>query len=181
MRVPAWRLILTGAAITILATAAFGLAVAANQPAASTAAGTTPVDPAAQGFGVPSDAEVVAAFADDERLGRPGAAWRGRWLLRAARHLVHAELTVTDRAGELVDLWLDHGTAQSIDGGTLVIAEAGGTTRSVKVGDATIVYVGRKDGDLADVTAGAEVFVQSRVVDGAAVAKRIVVIPARRE
>jgi hypothetical protein len=35
------------------------------------------------------------------------------------------------------------------------------------------------DGSLGDVQTGAEVFVQSRVVDGVALAKRILVVPTR--
>jgi hypothetical protein len=49
----------------------------------------------------------------------------------------------------------------------------------LKTDDATIVRIGREKGTLADVTAGAEVFVRSRVDSGGALAKRILVIPAR--
>jgi hypothetical protein len=43
----------------------------------------------------------------------------------------------------------------------------------------TIVRVGREDGTLSDVTAGDEVFVQSRIDGGNALAKRILIIPAK--
>ena len=185
MHIPAWRVALTGGAITILAAAGIGL-VAAGGARPATTAGTYAVPPAAEVPAAevaaePGAEEILAALAEDERAGHPGKALRARWLLRAGRHLVHAEVTITDREGKLVDLWLDHGTVQSIGDGKLVIAEAGSTTQTVQVGDDVIVYVGRMDGKLGDVTAGAEVFVQSRVVDGAAVAKRVLVIPAHLE
>jgi hypothetical protein len=187
MQIPAWRVALTGGAVIILAAAGIGL-VAAGGARPATTAGTYAVPPAAEvkAAEVPTAAEpgaeeILAALAEDERAGRPGKALRVRWLLRAGRHLVHAEVTITDREGKLVDLWLDHGTVQSIGDGKLVIAEAGSTTQTVQVADDVIVYVGRNDGKLRDVAAGAEVFVQSRVVDGATVAKRILVIPADLE
>ncbi len=63
--------------------------------------------------------------------------------------------------------------------GSITIAETGGGRETISTDDATIVRVGRADGTLADVTAGDEVFVQSRVVHGLPVAKRILIIPAR--
>jgi hypothetical protein len=192
MQIPAWRVALTGGAITILAAGGIGL-VAAGGARPATTAGTYAVPPAAEvpaagapaadarAAAEPGTAEILAALAEDERAGHPGKALSARWLLRAGRHLVHAEVTITDREGKLVDLWLDHGTVQSIGDGKLVIAEAGSTTQTVQVADDVVVYVGRKDGKLSDVAAGAEVFVQSRIVDGAAVAKRILVIPADLE
>lgn len=167
MRIPTWRLVLTGSAISVLAVAGLGLAAASSAPAA----------PAA-------DLAVAASTsAPDANAGLPGAPGagdgaRGARLLRAGRHLVHAEVTVTDRNGNLVHLQLDHGTVQSIGGGTIVISEAGGATETVSTDGATIVRVGRGDGDLGDVKVGAEIFVRSRVDGGTAVAKRIIVVPA---
>lgn len=165
MRVPAWRLALTGGAILILAAAGIGLASAA---APTSARADLPA-------GFASDAQPGAATEArvfEERLGG-----HGRWALRAGRHLVHAEVTLVGREDELVNIWLDHGTVASIGGGSLAVAEADGATRTMTVDDATIVYVGREDGGIADVTVGAEVFVQSRVTDGGVLAKRILVVP----
>ena len=91
---------------------------------------------------------------------------------------MHAEITVVGRDDELIDLQLDHGTVQSIGGGSLTIAEQGGKTETVSTDDATIVHLGREDGTLADVTVGAEVFVHSRLDGGAVLAKQILVVPA---
>lgn len=61
-----------------------------------------------------------------ERDGAPGLR-----LLKTGRHLVHGVVTLTDRAGKLVTLQFDHGTVQSIGGGSLTILEAGGGMESV--------------------------------------------------
>lgn len=166
MRIPTWRLLLTGGAITILALAEIGFVAAANSPVA----------PAADA--VAADPSGAPAAAPGERLG-PRAGLAGPRLLRVGRHLVHAEVTVTDRDGKLVNLQFDHGTVQSIGSGTLVIAEAGGGTVTVSTDNATKVHLGRKAGALGDVKVGAEVFVQSRVDGGTTLAKRIVVVPAK--
>lgn len=168
MRIPTWRLLLTGGAIAILAVAGLGLAAASSAPTApatNLAAAEATANPGATGGG---------------RLGAAGPrdGLRGARVLRAGRHLVHAELTVTDRDGKLVQVQLDHGTVQSIGNGTLTIAEAGGGTETVSTDGNTNVYLGRKDGALGDVKVGAEVFVRSRVDGGTPLAKRIIVIPA---
>lgn len=168
MRIPTWRLILTGGAIAILAVAGIGLV----------AASTAPAKPAA------NVATAEATTNPDATAGaRPGGlglrdGLRGARLLRAGKHLVHAEMTVTDRDGKLVYLQLDHGTVQSVGGGTLTIAEAGGGTETVSLDGKTIVHLGRKDGALGDVKVGAEIFVQSRIDGGTTLAKRILVVPA---
>jgi hypothetical protein len=166
MRIPTWRLLLTGGAITILALAGIGFVAAANSPVA----------PAADA--VAADPTGAPAAAPGERLG-PRAGLAGPRLLRAGRHLVHAEVTVTDRDGKLVNLHFDHGTVQSIGDGKITISEAGGGTETVSTDDATIVRIGRAKGGLGDLKVGAEVFVQSRVDGSTVLAKRIVVIPAK--
>ena len=168
MRIPTWRLVLTGGAITILAVAGIGLVAAATAPAAP-AANTVAADPTA----APATSSAPTKPGGELRDGKPGARF-----LRIGRHLVHVEATLTDRDGQLVHIQLDHGTVQSIGGGSLVISEAGGGTETVTVDDKTIVYVGRDDGDLGDVRVGAEVFVQSRDDGGTVLAKRILVVPA---
>jgi hypothetical protein len=185
MRIPAWRLALTGGAITILAVAGIGFAAAAAEPSASTGMGggstttaaTADIEADAADTGTDVAIDLAADIRANDRLG-PVAAGRLARLMRAGRHLVHAEMTVTDKDGNLVYLQLDHGTVQSIGGGTLVIAETGGATETVSTSDTTIVRVGRTLGDLGDVTVGAEVFVQSRVDGNTVLAKRIIVIPA---
>jgi hypothetical protein len=182
MRIPAWRVALTGAAVTTLAVAGIGFVAATNAPSGATpaiaapaAAGTS--SGAAGDVAVNLTADLAASITADDQVAPAGARVLGR-LLRAGRHLVHAEVTVTDKDGNLIDLQFDHGTVQSIGGGKLTIAEAGGGTETVSTSDATIVRVGRTKGDLGDVTVGAEVVVQSRVDGGTVLAKRILIIPA---
>jgi hypothetical protein len=163
MRIPTWRLVLTGGAITVLAAAGLGFAAASSTPSA----------PAANVAAVESTAAPGAAGPLAGLRNRLGA---GR-LLRIGRHLVHAEVTV-NRDGQLVNVQLDHGTVQSIGGGKLTIAEAGGTTVTVSTSDATKVHLGRADGKLADVKVGAEVFVRSLIGGGSTLAKGILVVPA---
>jgi hypothetical protein len=159
--------------IAVLTVTSLGLVFAAAAPAPvaeiTQAAPTTQAD----ATGASTDARPRLGLAVDRLQRRAG------WWLRVARHLVHAEATVTGPDGELIVLGFDHGSVTSIAGGTLTLAEEGKTTRSVSVDDATIVYVGREDGTVDDVTAGAEVFVQSRVDGGTALAKRILVVPSK--
>jgi Domain of unknown function (DUF5666) len=170
MQIPTWRLALTGAAISILAVTGIGLVAATGTPPS---AGDTV-------------AAAVATAAPDGKpaaSGTPGAAGtRGglghQRLLRAGRRIVHAEMTVIGRDGQLVYLQVDHGTVTAVGGGSLTISEAGGGSETVSTDDATVVHVGRAAGSLGDVKVGAEVFVQSRVDGGKPLAKRIVVIPA---
>lgn len=180
MRIPAWRVALSGGAVTVLAVAGIGFAAAAGAPASQSTTGSAN-GATTTAVAVDTDTDLALELAADvESNDRLGVADAGklRRMLRFGRHLVHAEVTVTDRDGNLVHLQLDHGTVQSIGGGTLVIVEAGGGTESVSTSDATIVRVGREKGDLGDVTVGAEVFVQSRVDGSTVLAKRIIVIPA---
>lgn len=178
MRIPAWRIALTGGAIVVLAVAGIGFAAASGAPATKPTTTTTTAvtsDSDAVDGDLAFDLAADVASNDDVAVADAG---RLRRILRLGRHLVHAEVTVTDKDGNLVHLQLDHGTVQSIGNGTLVIAETGGSTETVSTSDATKVHVGRKAGDLGDVTVGAEVFVQSRIDGGTTLAKRIIVIPA---
>jgi hypothetical protein len=173
MRIQTWRLLLTGGAIAILAVAGIGLVAGATAPKAPTA-NVVAVESthAPDASGKPDRPE------GDARLGKHRERFGAAKLLRIGRHLVHAEITVVGRDDELIDLQLDHGTVQAAGGGSLTIAEQGGKTETVSTDAATIVYVGRKDGSLADLSVGAEVFVQSRLDGGSPLAKHILVVPA---
>jgi len=166
MRIPTWRLVLTGGAITILAVAGIGLVAASStpsKPAANVAVAEETKGPAAS-----------PRIKDGNAGARDGK--HGLRLLKAGRHLVHGVVTVTDRDGNLVTLQFDHGTVQSIGGGSLTIAEAGGGTQTVSTSDATKVHLGRQAGSLADVKVGAEIFVQSRIDGGTTLARRILIV-----
>jgi len=161
MRIPAWRLALTGAAIVSLAIAGIGLASAAGVPAsqapggAATAPGAAPdLDPAA---------------------GAGGARARA---LRPLRHVVHGVVTFQDKDGALVTIQLDRGIVTAVDGDSVTVSEAGGASVTVALDDATKVRVGRAKGNLADITVGDDLLVQSRLTDGSALARHIVIVPA---
>ena len=174
MRIPTWRFLLIGGAVAVLAVGGIGLAAGAAAPA------TPSVNlPAAEGTRAPD------ATRDPDRAGPDGpiarerlerARLRGGHWLRLARHLVHAEVTVTSRDGELIVLAFDHGTVQAVDADSVTIAEAGGGTETVALDNETKVHVGRADGALDDLTVGDEVFVHSRV-EGGSLAKRILILP----
>jgi hypothetical protein len=190
MRMPAWRVALTGGAITVLAItvlaiAGIGLAAASSAPsrATTTTTGSTTsgATTSATTETLTTDMDLAIDLAADVQSNdnlRPADGGRLRRILRLGRHLVHADVTVTDRDGNLVHLQLDHGTVQSIGDGTLVIAESGGGTEIVSTSDATKVHVGREPGGLGDVKVGAEIVVQSRIDGGTTIAKRIIVIPS---
>jgi hypothetical protein len=171
MRIPPWRLALTGAAILIL------LAVGIGLVAASTGAART----------TPGAAQAAASTAPGGQVGPNGAAGinglgaflKGRGLrLGFARRLVHVSATVTDANGNLIQLQLDHGTIQAIGAGTLSISEAGGSTVTVTTDSTTVVRIGRQLGTLRDLKVGQQVFVQSRVNGGTTLAKHILEVPA---
>lgn len=169
MRIPTWRLVLTGGAIAMLAVAGIGLVAASSNPA-TPASNVAAADPTAGPGASPR--------VRDGKTGEGDGA-RGLRLLKAGRHLVHGVVTVTDRDGKLVTLQFDHGTVQSIGGGSLTILEAGGGTETVSTSDATKVHLGREAGDLGDVKVGAEIFVQSRIDGGETLAKRILVVVSK--
>ncbi len=168
MRIPTWRLALTGGAIVVLLTLGIGFV------AASGAAPTALNQPVVAASTAP-DASAKPDGADHPRL----KAWLGSRLgkLAAARHLVHVTATFTDKDGNLVTVQVDHGTIQAIGSGSLAIAEAGGSTVTVSTDDTTDVYLGREEGKLSDLKVGDTVFVQSRI-DGSTLAKRILRVPA---
>jgi hypothetical protein len=166
MRIPAWRLALTGAALVILVVGAIGVAAAAGLG------------------GGPATAPVAAApTAAPDASGQPsrpgiGARFEGLRPLRFARHLVHADVTVTDKDGNLVHLQLDHGTISAIGNGSLTIAEAGGGSFTISTDADTKVRVGREPGSLSDLKVGDEIFAQSRIDGTTVLAKHIVEAPA---
>ncbi len=155
MKIPGWRIALTGAALAVLTVAGIGLAQAAPP---TTVVGTAPVAaPAAAASGSPSAA--------------------GR--LRPIRHLVHGTITFDHPTDGLITVQLDGGTISAVDADSITIAEADGASVTVAIDDGTRVRVDRKRSTPADLKAGQTVRVVSRVADGgAATAKRIVVLPA---
>jgi hypothetical protein len=167
MRIPTWRLALTGGAIVIL------LALGIGFVTASTAA------PASQG----SAAQAAGSAAPDAsgNPDRPGGRLRGllgrEGRLAVGRRVVHAVATFQTKDGTLVTIQIDHGTIQSIGSGTVTVAEAGGTTVTVSTDSSTIVWIGRTKGALTDLKVGDTIFVQSRIDGGTTLAKRVLKVP----
>jgi hypothetical protein len=172
MRIPTWRLALTGGAVIMLAAAGIGLVAAADTPSKAPAGIAAAAPTTAPGSTVAPQRVRARGQLDDRAAG-------GARLLRLGRRIVHVEATVTDRDSKLITIWLDHGTVQSVGSGSVTVSESGGASRQLKTDTATIVHLGKEDATLADVTAGDEVFVQSRVDGGSALARRILIIPAR--
>jgi hypothetical protein len=172
MRIPTWRLALTGGAIVILVALGVGI-VAASSTAPSTPAGPPAAAPsAAPGASAAAPTTLRQGFA-----GRLARILANRPL---GKRLVHATVTVTDKAGNLVTFQLDHGTIASIGSGSIVITEAGGGSVTVATDANTVVFLGggAGKGSLGDLKAGDQVFVQSRLDGGTALAKHILRVPA---
>jgi hypothetical protein len=175
MRIPTWRVVLTGGAIVILLGAGIGFVAASSiastgSPAAHAAPSGDPNASAA-----PGDEKAGGAHA----LKRLGAFLGGRdGRLGLGRRLVHVTATVLDKDGNLIQLQLDHGKIQAIGDGSLTVSEAGGATVTVSTDTATVVRSGREKGVLADLKVGDEVFVQSRIDGGTTLAKHVFKVPA---
>jgi hypothetical protein len=168
MRIPTWRLALTGGAIVVLLAIGIGFVAASTGTTAAPNSLTAAASPAPEASARPERIDKLRLKAWlGSRVGRLGV----------AKHLVHATATFTDKDGNLVTIQLDHGTIQAIGNGSLTIAEAGGSTVTVSTDDKTDVYVAREEGKLSDLKVGDTVFVQSRI-DGGTLAKRILKVPA---
>jgi hypothetical protein len=169
MRIPTWRIALTGAAIVILGVAGIGFVSASNSaPPASSGGGSAAADELAL------DAALAAARGSDARGTDAGALGRGRWFLR---HVVHAVVTVEGREGDLVTIQLDRGSVTAVDADSLTLSEKGGGSVTVTLNDETKVREGRERSTLDAIDVGDNLFVQSRV-DGSTLAKRILIVPA---
>ncbi|HJW23183.1 MAG TPA: DUF5666 domain-containing protein [Candidatus Limnocylindrales bacterium] len=171
MRIPTWRLVLTGGAIVVLAALGVGL-VAASSGAPSVPAAPVAAAPSA----APGASAAGPGALRDGLVGRIGRILANRPF---AKHLVHATITATDQNGNLVTFQLDHGTIASIGSGSLTMSEAGGGTVTVSTDAATVVFLGggAGKGALADLKVGDQLFVQSRLDGGTALAKHILRVP----
>ncbi|HEV2005452.1 MAG TPA: DUF5666 domain-containing protein, partial [Candidatus Limnocylindrales bacterium] len=123
--------------------------------------------------------EPKASGAPDGKGGKGlRALLKGRGLkLGLGGRIVHVTATVQDKDGKLIQLQVDHGTVQAIGGGSITVAEAGGTNVTVSTDASTLVRTGRTAGSLSDLKVGDQVFVQSRIDGGATLAKHILKVP----
>ena len=165
-------LVVLGAAV-LLAVATIGILRATS---ASTAASTsTPAGVSAPGDLAGADLEAILA-AEQTSAAPAGAVGRGQLRHVAAwRRLVHATVVVDLRRGGLTTVQLDHGTISAVAAGTLTIAEAGGGSVTVALGNETRVRRNGANAAVADLGTADEVFVMSKVEAGGAVAYLVVV------
>ena len=123
-----------------------------------------------------ADQTAAPAAAGSTRI---NAAVAGLRRLAAARRLVHGTIVVDlPRLGGLTTVQLDHGTISAVGAASVTIAEAGGTTATVSLGDETRVRKGAAKAKIADLKVGDEAFALSKVESGGAEAY-LVVVPAR--
>jgi hypothetical protein len=120
----------------------------------------------------------AASTAPTPARARINAAVRGLRRLAAAQHLVHATVVADlPKLGGLTTIQIDHGTISSVSATSLSVAETGGTTATVRLGDETRVRRNAAKATAGDLKTGDEVFVMSRVESDGTVAY-LVVVPA---
>ena len=151
-------------------------AVPAGVPAALEAAPAAPNALVDDGLG----ADLDAILAADQTTTAPGrAAARGDLRRLAAwRRLVHATVVVDLKQGGLTTIQLDHGTISAVSATSVTIAEAGGGSVTVALGDETRVRRNAAKAAIADLKTADEVFVMSKVEGGGTTAY-LVVVPRR--
>ena len=185
------RTLLTAGAVLLLGLAAIGLVQAMSF------AGATPTTPLSQApvAAAPATTTVAAAnatevalatqldailAADQTAAGRPAAGHDragapGLRRLRLGQHLVHATVVLDLPEKGLTTIQVDHGTISTVGATSLTIAEAGGTSATVTLGDETRVRRNGEKAKVADLKKGDEVFVLSKVESGGTVAYLVVV------
>jgi hypothetical protein len=155
VKIPRWRIALTGAALTVMTVAGIGLAQAAAPPVP---------DPALAAL----DAAVTA---DPTAAGAAGGLVR----LRPLRNVVHGTITFNDPKKGLITVQVDGGTITSVDARSITISEVGGASVTVAIDDQTRVRLDKKRSTPAGLKTGQAVRVISRVgTDNAATARVIV-------
>ncbi len=169
--------------LTLLAMALLeaGIALGRNEPrtAAPLAAATTTTAPADDAIAAQVDAVLAAdqTAATTAAPGKVNRAVAGLRRLAAARKLVHATVVVNlPKLGGLTTIQLDHGTISAVGTTSLSVAETGGTTATVFLGDETRVRKNAAKAAVADLKTGDEVFVMSKV-DGGKAEAYLVVVP----
>jgi hypothetical protein len=178
------RTIVIAASAVLIALAAIGMmrttsipgaapALPAAVPAALAvppAAGSALVD---GGLGADLDA-ILAADQTTAAPERPVARGDLR-RLAAWRRLVHATVVVDLKQGGLTTIQLDHGTISAVTASSVTIAEAGGGSVTVGLGDETRVRRNAAKAAIADLKTADEVFVLSKVEAGGTTAYLVVV------
>jgi hypothetical protein len=185
------RTVLTAGAVVLLGLAAIGLVQAASSmgtapttplanppvaaaPATTTMAGLTPEADAV----IANQLDAILA-ADQTAAAQPAGgrekAGPGLRRLRLGQHFVHATILLDLPQKGLTTIQVDHGTISAVSATSLVIAETGGTSATVTLGDETRVRRNGEKAKMADLEKGDEVFVMSKVESGGTVAYLVIV------
>lgn len=178
--------------VAALSAAVIGVAAAAPvtseaplgaAPAAVTlAADAGPADAGAADSGAIAG-ELDAILAAERAAAPDGQRRAGRGELRrlaAWRRLVHATIVVDLPEKGLTTVQLDRGTVSAVSADSLSIAEAGGTSVTIKLGAETRVRKDGKKAAVADLKVGDEVFAMS-LVEGSSSEAYLVVVPRPRD
>lgn len=159
MKIPGWRIALTGAAVAVLTVAGIGLAHAAPPSGAD-----------------PAVVELAAAIVAPDEAAATNADAR----LRPLRHLVHGTITFDHPDEGLITVQVDGGTVSAVDADSMTIAEAGGASVTVAIDAQTRVRLDGKRSTAAELKAGQTVRVISRIGNGnAATARWIAAWPGK--
>jgi len=185
------RTVLTAAAVVLLGLAAIGLVQAASSagpapvtPLAHAPVAAAPATTTTAGLSPEADAVVASQLdairAADQTTAAQPAGGRdkvgpGLRRLRLGQHLVHATIVLDLPQKGLTTIQVDHGTISSAGAMSLTIAETGGTSVTVTVGDETRVRRNGEKAKVGDLQKGDEVFVMSKVESGGTVAYLVVV------
>jgi hypothetical protein len=154
VKIPRWRIALTGGALIVLTAAGIGLVQAS---------GPSPADPTSAILdAVAVDPGAAGATTTDARL-------------RPLRDLVHGTITFDHRGEGLITVQVDGGTISSVDADSMTIAEAGGASVTVAIDDQTRVRLAGKRSTSADLKPGQTVRVISRLGDANAATARLIV------
>lgn len=192
MTIATRSLALAGGAALLVGVMGAGIAIgagatsdAAPAPAAAPAAASRSVaDLTADAADAALAAFDQAGATDPAGLAAPGATAQpatrlGQRLRHLARwkQLVHATLTV-DRPGTGIQTFdLDHGTIAALTGGSLTVAEAGGSSVTLTTDTTTRVRKDGKKATLADLRSGDAVVIVSPVGGSGTANAILVVVP----
>ena len=158
MKIPRWRIALTGGALIVLSIVGFGLVQASSPAATPVAVASAPAADSAAG----ANSDVDGLLADAR--------------IRAGRYLVHGIVTIDSPTEGLITIQLDGGSISAVDADSITIAEKGGGSVTVAIGADTRVRIEGKRAKASDLKVGQTVRVVSRVgANGSATARRIVV------
>jgi len=113
---------------------------------------------AAQAASTPRPQQVSLTQAQAPAEGAPAAKTGHRRLGLGLRRLVHGDLVVQGKDNQLRNIRLDHGVLQAVDGSTIAIKEADGSTVDIATTDQTRVVRDGQVVKIGDLRAGDNVW-----------------------